>query len=661
MLAPAARDERAEGPTFALADVGFLDFETRSRVPITAGIYRYATSADAIVLAYAVGGGEPRAIAVGDFSGSLWWEDMPADFLAHHARVARGQAVWAAWNAGFDKAIWNYATAEFPVLPPCNIIDVMAQAVASGLPPDLAGAALAINTPIQKSKSGTNLIKLFSVPGEDAMPLADPQTSPQQWLEFLDYAKADVAALRAVFLRTRQLPLAEWQEYWAMESINERGVRIDLELVAAAATLAEEDRHRMRAEMVELTGNAVRSVDEIAKLTAWLMPRVPLEARLILTECEEEKDENGETVEPAKHALTRGRVERLIAFLSDPKYDDAAHRLVLRVLQMRLYGGSRTPAKFKKMLEQHVDGALFGSYAFNGAGQTGRASSKGIQVHNLARSVLEREHAAILTIHGGLGYDALQACNPDPVVRQLSLLIRPSLVPADGNVFVWSDWSQIEARILPWLAGAEERLQIFREVDADSSVPDLYTRTSAALSRVPVEAVDKNMRQRGKVAELALGFGGGVGALQRMGAALGLHVSDADARDIVDRWRLANAWCVTFWDALEKAARDAMKIPEQTFHVGRLSYVFLPSYLGGSLFCRLPSGRCLTYREVRSDLVDIKDEHDKVIGRERQLRFSRGHGRVKLWRGILVENAVQAVAADCLRGTLVRLEEARII
>jgi DNA polymerase len=527
MHATVARSARAEGPTFALADVGFIDFESRSSLPITHGTYRYATSADAIVLAYAIGPGKPRAVAVGDFSGPLHWDDLPDDLRAHAARVAKGEAVFAAWNAAFDKAIWNYAAVEFPLLQPCHIIDVMAQAAASGLPPDLSGAAKVVGTEHLKDKRGAELIKLFCAPHENGM-LADPESCQAQWLEFLDYAKADVAALRAVFLGTRQLPLAEWQEYWAMEMINERGVRIDLELATAASKLVAQDRHRMRAEMAELTDNAVRSVDEVAKLTAWLMPRLPAEGRAILTEREEEKDENDETIKEAKHALTRARVERLIAFLSDPATHVAgsAFDAVRRVLQMRLYGGSRTPAKFGRMLQQHLDGVLFGQYVFNGASQTGRASSKGIQVHNLARSVLAREADAIDTIVCGGGWNELAAINPDPVVRQLSLLIRPTLVPAAGNVFVWSDWSQIEARILPWLAGAQDRLQIFRDVDANPALPDLYTRTAAALSRVPIEQVTPPLRQRGKVAELALGFGGGVGALQK----------DADGG--VQRWHI---------------------------------------------------------------------------------------------------------------------------
>jgi DNA polymerase len=252
--------------------------------------------------------------------------------------------------------------------------------------------------------------------------------------------------------------------------------------------------------------------------------------------------------------------------------------------------------------------------------------------------------------------------HPDPVARQLSLLIRPAFVPAGDRVFVWSDWSQIEARVLPWLVGddpgALARLQVFRDVDADPTVPDLYTRTAAVLSHLPIEQVTKPVRQRGKVAELALGFGGGVGALQSMAAGYGLHLEDAEARQTVEDWRAANPWCVDFWSALEDAVERAMRLPGLEQPVGRLKYCFARDYLGGSLLCELPSGRFLTYRNLHYEPVEEKDDDGQTLRTVRQLRFSRGHGRVKLWRGMLCENVVQAVAADVLRGTLRRLEEA---
>jgi DNA polymerase len=390
----APADERANGLTFPVERVGFIDFETRGRVDIAAGAYRYATDADAVVLSYAIGMGPVRRIAVRRFPATLDMVDLPTELLAHHAKVMTGGGIWAAWNASFDRAIWNYACTGFPELKPHRIIDVMAQAVASGLPPDLSAAAIASHS-VKKLESGRDLIRLFCLPASTAT----PQSHPEQWAAFLDYADRDIEAMRSVFLSTRQLALAEWREYWAMEKINDRGAFIDLPMVEAAASLAAEDKVRANGELRAITGDPKMTVDMVKRMTAWLLDRLPEEGRAIVTRRAEEVDEDGAVVRPAKHALTRRQVERLIAYvraLNTPELSD-----VVTLLQIRLYGGSKTPAKFAKMLASHVDGVLFGQYVFNGASQTGRASSRGVQVHNLARDTLPDEPGTIDTITAG--------------------------------------------------------------------------------------------------------------------------------------------------------------------------------------------------------------------------------------------------------------------
>jgi DNA polymerase bacteriophage-type len=643
-----------DGPTFPIERVGFIDFETRGRTDIKAGAYRYATEADAIILTYAIGRGPVREVSVRDFSRPLDMVDLPTEFLAFHAKVMTGGGMWAAWNAGFDRAVWNFATLGFPELKPRHIIDVMAQAVASGLPPDLKTASGKAGDQ-RKDRRGAVLIRLFCLPDSTATPVSHPV----EWQEFREYALQDIEALRSLFLSTRQLPLAEWREYWAMEAINDRGAAIDLGLVRAAAKLAEQDKVRSTAELRAITGDPAMTVDMVRRLTAWLLERLPSEGRAILTKREEEVDEDGALVKPAKHALTRRQVERLIAYVNDLEMPGL--ECVLRVLQIRLYGGSKTPAKFTKMLTSHVDGVLYGQYVFNGASQTGRASSRGVQVHNLARDTLPNEPDTIDGIIQGINYEGLLAFSPDPVSRQLSLLIRPAFIPSGDNVFVWSDWSQIEARVLPWLCdhmpGARERLQVFRDVDADPTLPDLYTRTAAVLSHVLIEQVTKPMRQRGKVAELALGFCGGVGALQAMAAGYGMHLSDDDARKTVDDWRAANPWSRDFSRELWEAVRAAEHAPGVRIRVGRVFFVFVPGYLDGTLLCCLPSGRYLTYRRMRWEDIDVLDDDKQPTGEKKhELMFHRGYGKMKLWPGMFVENITQAVAADVLRGTLVRLE-----
>jgi DNA polymerase len=658
--------DRALGPTFAYATIGWLDFETRSptATPQTHGAYGYAVRADAIVAAWAIGDSQVKITAVADFTRPLAWSDMPPWFREHHARVVRGEALWASWNASFDKAIWNYATVGFPPLEARHIIDVMAQGTANGLASDLAMAARQAGG-AKKDPRGRDLIKLFCLPRSACTPVSHPV----EWQEFLDYAAGDIEAMRAVFKTTRQLSLAEWCEYWAMERVNERGVAIDCAMVQAAAALAAQDKVYSSQDIYTQTRGEATGVDYVQQLTNWLVRVLPAEGVRELLKREEEIDEDGVITRPAKYHLTRRQIERLLTYCAKAMndVDIPADELVMliraqRVLQLRLYGGSKTPAKFSRMLTQQVDGILYGQYVFNGAPQTGRASSRGVQVHNLARDVLPYEHEAIEALLAGSDYRNFAILGDDtPVSRKLSLLIRPAFVPARADrVFVWSDWSQIEARILPWLVGdvlgAEQRLQIFRDVDADPSVPDLYTRTASDLSRLPIAEITKPLRQRGKVAELALGFGGGVGALQAMAASYGMFLGDVEAKQIVQDWREANPWCVEFWSDLWEAIDHALQLPKIPQPVGRLVYIYLPDLLGGSLLCRLPSGRCLTYRNIYKERVEVLDDDDNVIGHKTELRFSRGYGRVTMWHGMACENVVQAVAADCLRGTLRKLE-----
>jgi DNA polymerase len=659
------------GPTFAIDEIGFLDFESRSTTQdlTRAGSYRYAVEADAIIASYAIGKGPVHVIAVADFPDKIRWADMPKEFQAHHARVQCGEAIWVAWNAGFDKAIWNYAT-DFPLLEPYHIIDAMAQAVASGLGGALALAAKQSNS-AQKAEAGKGLIKLFCVPPDTTRKIprgiGTPVKNPVEWKQFCEYAGQDIAAMRSVFARTRQLPWREWRQYWASEQINERGAAIDLKMVVHAAKLAEEDKRRSRQEIPQLTMEEVWTVDQIKCMTAWLLKQLPPQlaptGRDILTKRVAEIDEEtGEVTRPAKHSLTRKQVEKLIALLQ--AHPDPSTEAMLRLLQIRLYGGSKTPAKFSRMLEQHVDGVLFSQYVFNGAAHTGRYSSKGVQCHNLARDALANEPDLIDALLQECDYDTLAKLGTnDPVARKLALLIRPAFVPSSSsNVFVWSDWSQIEARVLPWLAGNDSRalarLKIFSDVDADPSLPDLYTRTASDISGVPIEAVTPPIRQRGKVAELALGFGGGVNALQNMGANYGLHIDVDEAKDIVNKWRAANLWAADFSSTLWSAMHEAHNFPTIYVSAGRVGFVFINNYLGGSMMMRLPSGRVLTYRALRWEQLDVLDEDGEPTGEKTtELTYARGYGRVKLWAGVLVENATQACAADFLRETLVRLTE----
>jgi len=663
------RDERAPGATFALADICFCDFESKGRVPIASGTDRYARHAQAILLAWAIGDGPVHLQAVTDLTKPLRWSDMPRELREFHTRAASGGGVFCAHNANFDRMIWNHSTRGFPPLLPRMLIDSRAQAAASGLPAALEAAARQVGAAAQKDKRGKELIKLFALPSSTAT----PQSHPEEWAAFCAYAARDVEAMRDLFLRTRQLPWAEWLEYWTSEVINDRGVAIDLPLAEQAAKMAAADKVISARELAQLTENKVTTVDQVARMVAWLGDVLPSDGRDILVKRIEERDpETGEVLKPEKSSLARDRVVRLLAYLQAQEPLPAPLLAAQRLLQIRLYGGSKTPAKFTKMLAAQVDGVIRGQYNFNGASQTGRFSAKGVQIHNLMRDPFEHEIDAIDALVEGVDPAAFATLGDStPISRKLSLLIRPTLVAATGRAFAWGDWSNIEARITPWLAldkEAEERLEVFRDVDAGVEKFDVYTRTAAALSNLPLEEITPPLRQRGKVVELACSFGGGTNALLSMAASYGMHLTESEAKAAVERWREQNRWAARFWGrhddygsyGLWSAANRALERPGEFISHGRVGYVFLKHYLGGSLMCRLPSGRFLTYRKIKWEMVDVVDEDTGLVtDRKRELLFSRDMGRLKLWPGLLVENCTQAAAADLLRATLVRLEDAR--
>jgi DNA polymerase len=492
--------------------------------------------------------------------------------------------------------------------------------------------------------------------------------------------------MRDVYRRTRPLPREEWHEYWAFEHVNRRGVTIDVPFVLRAAALAAEDAVAIGRRLAELTGGAVTRVTQAKRLAAWLHDQLPAEMREVLI-CgapaddggDEDGDDEGDDdqAEP-KFSLTRDRVARVLAML-DAKHvngglncDETKAR---EAVTLRRYGAGAAPKKFASLPAQQVDGVLRDQYRFAGAGQTGRISSRGAQIHNLTRDVLGEDGAAeaplVDAIAEGCSYAALAAANPVdvPPARKLALIVRPALVAGPGKVFVWSDWSAIEARITPWLAaspGGEAVLDVFRANDRDPSRPDIYMVSAAdILHKNDPSGVTRAERNIGKVATLALGFGGSVGALQRMALNYGISLDDAEARRIVTAWREANPWAREFWGAhrggesfgLWGAALTAIEQPGQVTTAGRIAFIYREDYLGGTLFMALPSRRLLTYPRPRWRDVDVLDRNGKPTGeKRRELSFRRAYSRAKLWHGVFCENAVSATAADILRAAVIRIE-----
>jgi DNA polymerase len=654
------------------SDLIWSDFETVGALDLqAAGTLRYAadTSTRAIVLAYAIG--DAPALTWHADGAILDWNDAPDDLRDAFDRGA----IIAAWNAAFDSAIWNYSTLGFPFLAPERVIDPMIQAGVSNLPADLQNASRALGG-AGKQADGKKLIKLFCVGG------ADPREHPEEWQRFLAYARQDVEAMRFIYRRTRPLPREEWAQYWAFERINRRGVMLDMPFVLRAEALAAEDAVASGRQLVQLTNKAVTRVTQAKRIATWLHDQLPdAGMRAVLTvgvpADDDDDDVDDNEAEPQEFSLTRDRVARVLAML-EAKHANGGlspdETKAREVATLRLYGAGASPKKFARLAAQQVDGVLRGQYRFAGAGQTGRLTSRGAQIQNLARDVLGEdgavEAALIDAITKGCSHAALAATEPVdvPVARKLALLVRPAIIAGPGKSFAWSDWSAIEARITPWLAaseGAEKVLDIFRANDCDPMRPDIYTIAAADILHRDPHAITKAERNIGKVATLALGFGGSVGALQRM--ALNYHISleAAEARRIVDAWREANPWAREFWGAhrdgdsfgLWGAALSAWEVPGRITTAGQIAFVYREDYLGGALFMALPSGRLLTYPRPRWRDVDILDKDGKPTGAKcTELSFRRAHSRAKLWHGTLCENAVQAVAADILRQAVTRIE-----
>jgi DNA polymerase len=649
----------------------FIDTETLSGADLKAtGIYPY--SADpafrVMMVTYAIGDGpvqiwEQAHAHLGEW---LDWNDAPDDLLDFLERVEAGQAHFVAWNAAFDRLALSRGIRGYSNAKPEHFMDAMVQAVRSHLPPDLASAGKTLRAEIQKRPDGKRLITQFCVP-----PFADPAEFPTEWEAFRLYALDDIPPLQTVWQST--LPLSElaWQQYWASEHINDAGMPVDVEFARAASLLAEENARRANADIYRLTGGAISTVQQHLALCDWVVARVDHMAEataILLRDVNEEQNEEGDGVTRLEtYSLERSRVEDLIAYLERVGADrmlTASEEQVLRVLHVRAYGASATPKKFTKLLPMVSEGdRLRGQYVYYGAAATGRFSSRGLQIHNLARATVgdqPTELAVIDSIMDGASYDDLLPRGP--VGKTLSRLIRPVFVAPEGQKMLWADYSAIEARVLPWLGdafGADFVLEIFRQNDADPSLPDIYKRQAGSiLGKEPKDVTKAERQSHGKVPVLSLGFGGGKGALFAMARNYGAAFTDDEAGDIVEKWRATNPWARRYWDDTWEAAIWCMHNPNQLRPVGNhLHYVYLPDYMHGTLACLLPNGEPLLYPMLRWEMRERKDKLTGKVEVREQLTYRRGYGRAALWYGTLVENAVQAVAGALLKWALLRLSQ----
>jgi len=399
-------------------DYCFFDFETRLLPGIsgdvtTLGTYKYARLARPIILTYAIGDGPVQCIDIGWAAGKTeeemdaimerWLMEpgeqrframVPDELDKMLCRALRGEAWFCAWNCAFDRTVWNnsFYYSWLDRLTPEMTLDAMAQAAASNLPSSLQAASRALGGS-GKQHDGKDLIRLFS-PHDGAT----PDSHPAEWERFKSYAAKDVEVLREVFFQTRALPRQEWEDYWVSERINERGVAVDVPFCRAAYRVARANTEYANQQLAELTGRPMR-VTTVQQIADWVYDRLDDNEARSMLEADIDVADDDEEEESSALSLTRARIGRLVTFLKAKAERTEAERTIIAVLELREYGGAASPLKFHKMAEQADGGRLKGSYVFNGAPQTGRFSSRGVQIHNLPRASLgDVEEQAIIDI-----------------------------------------------------------------------------------------------------------------------------------------------------------------------------------------------------------------------------------------------------------------------
>ena len=590
-----------------------VDIETYSSTDLSSGgVYRYASAPDfeILLIAYCFDGG---TVHVHDCTEPGCW---PRDFLD---ALTDPDVIKTAFNANFERTCLAAALGEemFPEQWRCTMV----KALTMGLPGSLAavGAAMGLPEDKQKDKQGKALIQYFCKPCKPTkanggrlrnLPLHDPE----KWKLFIEYNRQDVVTEQEIAKRlSAYITPDEEQALWALDQdMNDRGVRVDVPMVEKIVAYDTRRRQELQEEAREITGLA--NPNSLAQLKEWLNDRgMPMTS------------------------VTKDTIAAALTLKYIP--DD-----VRRILEIRTALGKTSVAKYSAMLEAVCpDGRLRGILQFYGANRSGRWAGRIVQTHNLARNSLpDLDLARELAAEGD--FETMQTLFGETAFV-FSELVRTAFIPSEGCRFVVSDFSAIEARVISWISGEEWRLEAFR------SGKDIYCETASKMYHVPVvkHGVNGELRQKGKVAELACGYQGGVGAMKQMDK--GGTIPEEELQSVVDQWREANPRIVKLWYDYEAAAMTAIK----EHRVVRRPRGVVFSYVTGNLFIKLPGGRRLCYWGARI-------RQDAKTGRE-QIVYMGVNQTTKQWQeiktygGKLVENVVQATARDCLAVALTRVSE----
>ncbi len=593
-----------------------IDIETYSDIDLRkCGVYRYVDSPqfEILLFAYSINGGKVGLIDLA--SGEI----LPAFIID---ALLDDSIIKTAFNAQFERVcLMKHLSKQFKkniYLDPTSWSCTEVQAAMLGLPLHLEGVGRVLKLDEQKLDEGKALIRYFCTPCKPTKTNGGrtrntPQDAPDKWENFKQYNIRDVEVELAIRKKLEAYPIPDnEQELYVLDQrINDRGLMVDMNLVNEAISCDKQFTIAATEKAYELTG--LENPNSVSQLKGWLQDR-------------------GIEVE----SLSKKVVQELV----DETEGEVEEALRLRLLT------SKTSVKKYEAIERAVctDGRVHGLFQFYGANRTGRWSGRLVQFQNLPQNHLKDLELARNLVKEGQFDDLEFLFGNTPNV--LSELIRTAFIPKDNHRFIVSDFSAIEARVISWLAGENWRLEVF------ATHGKIYEAAASMMFHVPIETVTKGspLRQKGKISELACGYGGGVGALKAMGA-LDMGVEEEELQGLINDWRAANPHIVNLWWEVDKAAIKAVKERSKTSTHG----IYF-TYKSGMLFVTLPSGRDLVY--VKPKLMMNR------FGRE-GLTYE-GIGATKKWERLetygpkIVENMVQAIARDILAISMLSLEKAGI-
>ena len=580
------------------------DLETYSSEDLRkCGVYRYCEAPDFEILlfAYSVDGGE---VQLADLASG---EKLPREIIK---AVTDDSVIKWAWHANFERVCLSRYLRDLGLLTgylnPEGWRCDMVWAATLGLPFSLEGAGAVLGLDKQKLTEGKELIRYFCKPCSPTQANSGrtrnlPCHAPDKWEMFKRYNIRDVETEMGIQQRLSKFPVPDfvWEEYHLDQEINDRGVKIDMELVRQAIAIDERSRNELISAMREFT--QLENPNSVQQMKGWLA-------------------NNG--------LMTESLDKKAVAELMK----NAPPELI-RVLTLRQQLAKSSVRKYQAMQNAVcADGRARGLFSFYGANRTGRFSSKIIQLQNLARnSMSDLDQARALVKTGD--YDAVSMLYDD-VPDTLSQLVRTAFVPPKGKLFYVADFSAIEARVIAWFAGEKWRSEVFRKGG------DIYCASASQMFKVPVEkhGVNGHLRQKGKIAELALGYGGGTGALKAMGA-LEMGLKEEELQPLVNAWRNANPNIVKFWWAVDNAVMEAVN-KRTTTETHGITF----SFKSGMLFSTLPSGRKLAYVKPRIGMNQFGGESITYEG----IGATKKWERLESYGPKFVENIVQATARDIL-------------